>query len=154
MSIPTFGVDPLDFHDEDDFWTAVEEERAASLGPDYSEMGYDDLSHEYDDEDAKPKQYRVRCPIHGVVDIGYVNYLHQMHRPDDMWKCHICGEDAWWVGILEPCPHCGELVDYEDTGSCNHCGKRIDEVYEPEDESNHFITLDGDEYILDDDIPF
>lgn len=152
MSIPLFGVDPLDFHNEDDFWAAVDEERSASLGPDPREMGYDDLSHEYDDEDAGKTEYRVRCPNHGEVNIGYVNYMHQLHRPDDVWKCHICGEDAWWVGIFEPCSQCGEIVDYDNDDKCPHCGK----VFYEQAESINYISLDGDEYTVspDDEIPF
>lgn len=150
-----FGVDPLNFTNEEAFWEEVRDAQSAMNGPEYSEMGYDDLSHEYDDEDVPSKQYRVRCPIHGVVDIGYVNYIHQMHRPDDVWKCHVCGEDAWWVGILEPCPHCNEMVDYEETGSCDHCGKRFDEPYESEELDDHgrqAWELLHDDY--DDEIPF
>lgn len=36
--------------------------------------------------------YGVICPMHGPVDIGAVEYVRQMNRPNDRWRCPLCRE--------------------------------------------------------------
>jgi len=49
-------------------------------------------------EDAPPLmpdgKYRVNCPYHGNVIIGYGNYMDQMAKADDGWYCPQCGHRA------------------------------------------------------------
>jgi hypothetical protein len=43
------------------------------------------------EDDAR---YNVICPVHGEVQIGKASYDVQMSRPDDPWRCSVCGRRA------------------------------------------------------------
>lgn len=40
--------------------------------------------------------YAVRCPKHGKVCLSTHEYSWQLSRPDDLWRCPICGQASEW----------------------------------------------------------
>lgn len=67
------------------------------------------------DEEWKPgrQPFRVRCKTHGLVELTDDEYDAQLSRPDDRWRCTVCGEeaswdDAWYEGYVD---HVSVLID-------------------------------------------
>jgi hypothetical protein len=52
--------------------------------------------------------YNVICPLHGQVPLTYDQYIQQMMRPDDVWRCPHMGEDERGMG---PCGCPSEFDD-------------------------------------------
>jgi hypothetical protein len=51
------------------------------------------------EESTEPTPYAVRCSWcadGGLVYLTHACYMRQMMRPDAMWRCPRCGEDARW----------------------------------------------------------
>lgn len=40
--------------------------------------------------------WAVICRQHGKQFLTHEEYSYQMNRPDSLWMCPICGENAWW----------------------------------------------------------
>ncbi len=40
--------------------------------------------------------YAVLCDDHGQQFLTEEQYDHQMSKPDSLWRCPRCGEDAYW----------------------------------------------------------
>lgn len=129
----TFGVNGFDFSNEDDFWEEVKDrERELTGHHDYSEMGYDDLSNDYEPDPNDKTVAHIRCIEAGgcgqLCVLDYQEYRRQMFHADDRWRCTTCGGIADWIALFVPCSQCGELVNYEEDDVCEHCGKVF---YEP-----------------------
>lgn len=44
----------------------------------------------------EPGPYAVICPNHGQVFLSSPEYDWQMNRPNSLWQCPLCGEEADW----------------------------------------------------------
>lgn len=45
----------------------------------------------------RPKTpWAVRCRTHGQVFLTQAEYEYQMERPNRVWTCPICNDDAGW----------------------------------------------------------
>ena len=40
--------------------------------------------------------WAVHCPNHGKVYLDRDMYMYQLSRPDRLWECPICRENAAW----------------------------------------------------------
>lgn len=43
-----------------------------------------------------PTPYAVECPEHGKVYLSGDNYMRQLQRPDDKWRCPTCDRVSEW----------------------------------------------------------
>lgn len=40
--------------------------------------------------------YGVHCTRCGPQGLSSEEYNRQMNKPDNLWVCPLCGDDAWW----------------------------------------------------------
>ena len=40
--------------------------------------------------------YVVICPEHKHMVMSQEEYMAQMYKPNELWKCPICGQTAYW----------------------------------------------------------
>lgn len=44
----------------------------------------------------KKTPWAVFCPVHGRVYLTFPQYDAQLSKPDDLWRCPICGATSQW----------------------------------------------------------
>ena len=40
----------------------------------------------------------VQCRVHGYVPLDLDEYVNQLEKPDELWRCPVCGDEATWAG--------------------------------------------------------
>ncbi len=74
---------------------------------------------------------KIRCPRHGIVELDPQEYMRQLSRPNDLWRCPECGKESWWLGEFMHClaPDCDGIVEIDGADVCPVCGRYQEELY-------------------------